>query len=90
LLPQNVTKATSTNRIVIIMKTKLISWLVSFAFCLFVCETALGQDNKKPNILVIMGDDIGWFSPSCYNRGMMGSPTPNIDRIAKEGAMLAL
>ena len=41
----------------------------------------------KPNILVIFGDDIGWFNPSCYNRGMMGFQTPNIDRIAKEGAM---
>jgi hypothetical protein len=42
---------------------------------------------KKPNILVIMGDDIGWFNPSIYHRGMMGYQTPNIDRIAKEGAM---
>ncbi len=41
---------------------------------------------KKPNILVIMGDDIGWFNPSCYNSGIMGYQTPNIDRIAKEGA----
>ncbi len=41
----------------------------------------------KPNILVIMGDDIGWLNPSCYNRGMMGYQTPNIDRIAKEGAL---
>src|SRR6188768_3241420 len=41
---------------------------------------------KKPNILVIMGDDIGWFNPSCYNSGMMGYKTPNIDRIANEGA----
>jgi len=41
---------------------------------------------KKPNILVIMGDDIGWFNPSCYNSGMMGYRTPNIDRIASEGA----
>ena len=36
---------------------------------------------KKPNILVIMGDDIGWFNPSCYNRGLMSYETPNIDRI---------
>jgi arylsulfatase len=43
--------------------------------------------NKKPNIVVIMGDDIGWFNPSCYNRGMMRFTTPNIDRIANEGAM---
>jgi arylsulfatase A-like enzyme len=42
---------------------------------------------KKPNILVIMGDDIGWFNPSIYNRGMLGFQTPNIDRIGKEGAM---
>jgi arylsulfatase A-like enzyme len=42
---------------------------------------------KKPNILVIMGDDIGWFNPSIYHRGIMGYETPNIDRIGKEGAM---
>src|SRR5499425_1483358 len=41
---------------------------------------------KKPNILIIWGDDIGWFNPSCYNQGVMGYQTPNIDRIAKEGA----
>jgi arylsulfatase A-like enzyme len=44
---------------------------------------------QKPNILVIMGDDIGWFNTSCYNRGMMGYETPNIDRIAKEGALFS-
>ena len=42
---------------------------------------------KKPNILVIMGDDIGWFNPSAYHHGVMGYQTPNIDRIAREGAM---
>jgi arylsulfatase A-like enzyme len=42
---------------------------------------------KKPNILVVMGDDIGWFNPSIYHRGIMGYETPNIDRIGKEGAM---
>ncbi len=41
----------------------------------------------KPNILMIMGDDIGWFNPSIYNRGMMGYRTPNIDRIGNEGAV---
>ncbi|HJU09495.1 MAG TPA: sulfatase-like hydrolase/transferase, partial [Candidatus Binataceae bacterium] len=41
----------------------------------------------KPNILVIMGDDIGWFNTSAYNHGMMGYQTPNIDSIAKEGAL---
>jgi arylsulfatase len=43
--------------------------------------------NKKPNILIIWGDDIGQFNVSAYNRGMMGYKTPNIDRIAAEGAL---
>jgi hypothetical protein len=42
---------------------------------------------KKPNILIIWGDDIGYWNVSAYNQGMMGYKTPNIDRIAKEGAM---
>jgi arylsulfatase len=42
---------------------------------------------RKPNILVIWGDDIGGFNISAYNRGMMGYKTPNIDSIAAEGAM---
>jgi arylsulfatase A-like enzyme len=41
----------------------------------------------KPNILVIMGDDIGTWNVSAYNQGMMGYRTPNIDRLAKEGAL---
>jgi arylsulfatase A-like enzyme len=42
---------------------------------------------KKPNILILWGDDIGQFNISAYNRGMMGYKTPNIDRIASEGAL---
>jgi arylsulfatase len=42
---------------------------------------------KKPNVLVMMGDDIGWFNISAYNHGLMGYRTPNIDRLADEGAM---
>jgi hypothetical protein len=41
---------------------------------------------KKPNILVIWGDDIGVYNLSAYNLGVMGYHTPNIDRIAREGA----
>jgi arylsulfatase A-like enzyme len=51
-------------------------------FCAVV--PAQAQD-KKPNILFIMGDDIGWMQPSCYHQGLMVGETPNIDRIAKEG-----
>ncbi|MDX2306667.1 MAG: arylsulfatase [Hyphomicrobium sp.] len=42
---------------------------------------------QKPNILVIWGDDIGQFNISAFNNGMMGYKTPNIDSIAKEGAL---
>ena len=48
---------------------------------------AQSKSNKKPNILIIWGDDIGWFNISAYNHGIMGYQTPNIDRIAKEGAL---
>jgi arylsulfatase len=43
--------------------------------------------SKKPNILILWGDDIGWFNISAYNMGMMGYKTPNIDSIAKEGML---
>jgi arylsulfatase len=60
---------------------------VALIFSLVCINTQTGfAQSKKPNILVIMGDDIGWFNASCYNSGMMGYQTPNIDRIAKEGA----
>ncbi len=48
---------------------------------------ANAQAAKKPNILVIWGDDIGGFNISAYNQGVMGYKTPNIDSIAKEGAL---
>lgn len=43
--------------------------------------------DKKPNILIIWGDDIGQSNLSCYTHGLMGYKTPNIDRIAKEGVL---
>jgi arylsulfatase A-like enzyme len=42
---------------------------------------------KRPNIVMIMADDVGTWNLSAYHRGMMGGSTPNIDRIAKEGAL---
>src|SRR5690349_7106055 len=54
-------------------------------------EKKAGEDKEKnptrPNILFIMGDDIGWMQPGCYHRGLMVGETPNIDRIANEGAI---
>jgi len=45
------------------------------------------KQGKKPNIVVIMADDVGIWNISAYHRGMMGGRTPNIDRIASEGAL---
>src|SRR5262249_49552646 len=49
--------------------------------------TARAQAPAKPNIMFIMGDDIGWMQPSIYHRGLMVGETPNIDRIGQEGAI---
>ena len=54
---------------------------------LITTNTGAAQPGKKPNIVVIWGDDIGVHNISAYNHGIMGYRTPNIDRIAKEGAM---
>jgi len=60
-------------------------WLLATVAILALSASAAAQD--RPNILVIWGDDIGWFNVGAYNMGMMGYETPNIDRIAKEGTL---
>ena len=65
-------------------------WLPLVALtCMFAAELTgpVEAQTKKPNILIIWGDDIGYWNVSAYNQGMMGYKTPNIDRIAKEGAL---
>jgi arylsulfatase A-like enzyme len=42
---------------------------------------------RKPNILVIMGDDVGWFNVGAYHRGIMSGKTPNLDQLASQGMM---
>jgi arylsulfatase A-like enzyme len=59
---------------------------VAVVALLFVAISAIAQ-NKKPNILVIFGDDIGQTNISAYSMGLVGYRTPNIDRIAKEGML---
>jgi len=44
-----------------------------------------GGSAKQPNILVIMGDDVGWYNVGCYNQGIMSGKTPNLDKLASEG-----
>jgi arylsulfatase len=73
-----------------IMKRNLVhnglSLFIATAALFSAVAQAQAQD-KKPNILFIMGDDIGWMQPRCYHRGLMVGETPNIDRIANEGAL---
>ena len=62
-------------------------WLGLFAVAAIVASAPAGaQQQQKPNILFIMGDDIGWMQPSIYHRGLMVGETPNIDKIGQEGA----
>jgi arylsulfatase A-like enzyme len=71
------------------MRTKQIqhvglSLLTAGAAFYGVTSTVQAAD-KKPNIVVIMGDDIGWFNIGAYHQGMMSGRTPNLDKLAKEG-----
>jgi arylsulfatase len=53
--------------------------------CLPIGSAHAQAPEKKPNILVIMGDDVGWFSIGAYNRGIMAGKTPNLDQLASQG-----
>ena len=59
--------------------------LQSLLFSAIVLLTATATAQERPNILLIMGDDVGYSNVSCYGGDIMGVPTPNIDRIAREG-----
>src|SRR5271156_6642641 len=54
---------------------------------LSITAASVNAQQRKPNIVVIMADDVGVWNLSAYHRGMMGGRTPNIDRIANEGAL---
>jgi arylsulfatase len=66
------------------MKTHFVCLSLAFALTVLPTCCASAQD-RKPNILVIWGDDIGWQNVSAYGMGTMGYTTPNLDRIAAEG-----
>jgi arylsulfatase len=66
---------------------KALSVLFAVAAVLAMVAGPADAQQKKPNILFIMGDDIGWMQPSIYHRGLMVGETPNIDRIGNEGAI---
>src|SRR5271154_6821976 len=61
------------------------AWVI--CLLMLVVTFQVNAQQKKPNILILWGDDIGYWNVSAYNQGMMGYKTPNIDRIAHEGAL---
>ena len=61
--------------------------LLAASAVLVAAAVPASAQQQKPNILFIMGDDIGWMQPSIYHRGLMVGETPNIDRIGNEGAI---
>ncbi len=67
-------------------RTIWLGLLALFAGATIASAPAAAQQ-QKPNIVFIMGDDIGWMQPSIYHRGLMVGETPNIDRIGNEGAI---
>src|SRR3954452_14386388 len=76
--PYEVEKWTMMNRI----RTCLLSSLAALS----ITSSLAAAQEQKPNILFIMGDDIGWMQPSIYHQGLAVGETPNIDRIGHEGA----
>ena len=64
------------------MRSKFLCMMILLLFAVQV-----QAEEKKPNILVIMGDDIGWFNIGAYHRGMMSGKTPNLDKLASEGML---
>jgi arylsulfatase A-like enzyme len=71
------------------MSMRRVIWGALAALCTVTTMASIpaSAQGQKPNILFIMGDDIGWMQPSIYHRGLMVGETPNIDRIGNEGAL---
>jgi arylsulfatase A-like enzyme len=66
--------------------TKIGLGLLALFVAIMAAGTPAAAQQQKPNIVFIMGDDIGWMQPSIYHQGLMVGETPNIDRIGQEGA----
>jgi arylsulfatase len=70
-----------------LLRKAIVGTLATFSFLLASGLSANAQPNsaQKPNILVIMGDDVGWFNIGAYHRGIMSGKTPNLDKLAANG-----
>jgi arylsulfatase len=67
-------------------RSALLGLTLVAAATMIVAQPAAAQE-EKPNILFIMGDDVGWYNIGAYHRGVMSGKTPNLDRLASEGMM---
>jgi arylsulfatase A-like enzyme len=78
----------SLNRRNVLLGTTTLAAVTALGAAARVSEAQAQQSSasgRPPNILVIMGDDIGWFNIGAYHQGMMSGKTPNLDRLASEG-----
>ena len=69
------------------MRKLALGALAVWTFLAAAGATAHAQATKPPNILVIMGDDVGWFNIGAYHRGIMSGKTPNLDKLAAQGML---
>src|SRR5438309_335288 len=69
------------------MELKILTHWAAPLIAALVAVSAQAADDKKPNIVVIMGDDVGMWNIGAYHRGMMAGRTPNLDKLAKEGML---
>src|SRR4029077_17455636 len=71
--------------VVIISRKIWLGFVGSFVAVMMASVPAIAQQQRKPNILVIMGDDVGWFNIGAYHQGIMSGKTPSLDKLAAEG-----
>ena len=70
-----------------VRKLALVAVAVSILLAGGIAAEAQAGSSKPPNIIVIMGDDVGWFNIGAYHRGIMSGKTPNLDKLAAQGMM---
>ena len=70
-----------------VLKALRVLFAVAIALAMAVGPADAQTTGKKPNILVIMGDDVGWFNIGAYHRGIMSGKTPNLDKLAAQGML---
>jgi arylsulfatase A-like enzyme len=71
----------------IVPRNLRLAMLALLAVGMVASAPAVAQQQQKPNIIFVKGDDIGWFNIGAYHRGMMAGRTPNLDQLAFEGMM---